>query len=645
MQIDKGQSGVKFIQPCRTRHVSDESNLTGRFLFPVCGRSVIMLFAKYWSSLLLLLMVHVNTSFGRQSRRWSQSELIKTPNVNACYSGRFVSEDELQRIENSRKFDSMTQLTSVKKRFQFSESCGYATVENNRVELARCPAQSYHSMFRRVRSTSSCCQTTMYVIQPMEVTDLYSVNTYTVKHLPSAYQLLHAGYCGSEGSACGVGGTCTQSYRIDWVLVEKPTGDDFVPATFKMSLPISFSNIHPTVFFAIHLCQWLARAAMATTATAQAQQKFSNLRRRLDQLGYQQPLGVESLPLVEKLFADLVHTTESLKNAKQQLGQKQTESLDMESATAPYKSDNARLIKENNELHIQLVKQKEDMDAVLRELKSSLRKLEHENADLKFLNNQYVHKVKQLERESKEKSDRILQLQEKNFQAVVQTPGGRKKNIPFRRQRMEIDTTVPDTYTSSAYRVPPPEDPYVADLLQVADTKIAQLEAEVARVNDEKEVMDRKLKNFRQQAAQVACSKCVRVTERERERVCALHGTVQGVARGQCFLVSFVADFGLACVSAGSGVSLDAAVQSQLPNVAAHNQKHTGFGQAVEAAMCKRRLIKACPCMPACPVCDSPRCRAGKSLLHCAGSTPTPVRPKPWQYYQLSPLGLTFGAT
>jgi centrosomal protein CEP135 len=57
------------------------------------------------------------------------------------------------------------------------------------------------------------------------------------------------------------------------------------------------------------------------------------------------------------------------------------------------------------------------------ELKASLRKLEHENADLKFLNNQYVHKVKQLEKESREKSDRILHLQEKNFHAVVQTPG------------------------------------------------------------------------------------------------------------------------------------------------------------------------------------------------------------------------------
>ena len=57
-------------------------------------------------------------------------------------------------------------------------------------------------------------------------------------------------------------------------------------------------------------------------ATA-TERKFTNLRKRLDQLGYRQPLGVESLPLVEKLFGDLLHTTDSLKGAKQQLGRQQ----------------------------------------------------------------------------------------------------------------------------------------------------------------------------------------------------------------------------------------------------------------------------------------------------------------------------------
>ena len=44
--------------------------------------------------------------------------------------------------------------------------------------------------------------------------------------------------------------------------------------------------------------------------------------------------------------------------------------------------------------------------------------------------------------------------------------GGRKKKIPFRRQRMEIDQAVPEN-AGFGFTVPPPNDPYVADLLQV----------------------------------------------------------------------------------------------------------------------------------------------------------------------------------
>ena len=51
---------------------------------------------------------------------------------------------------------------------------------------------------------------------------------------------------------------------------------------------------------------------MATTS----EQKYIILRKRLDQFGYKQPLAIESLPLVEKLFQDLIHTTEALKKAK-----------------------------------------------------------------------------------------------------------------------------------------------------------------------------------------------------------------------------------------------------------------------------------------------------------------------------------------
>lgn len=105
---------------------------------------------------------------------------------------------------------------------------------------------------------------------------------------------------------------------------------------------------------------------MTDSTSAQAQQKFTNLRKRLDQLGYRQTLGLESLPLVEKLFADLVHTTESLKNTKLELGKKETKDEDFDTAIEPYKSDNAKLVKETNDLHQQLIKQKEEADAIVR---------------------------------------------------------------------------------------------------------------------------------------------------------------------------------------------------------------------------------------------------------------------------------------
>jgi len=110
-----------------------------------------------------------------------------------------------------------------------------------------------------------------------------------------------------------------------------------------------------------------------------SEQKYVNLRKRLDQLGYRQTLGVESLPLIEKLFNDLIHTTESLKKTKLELS-KSTDQLNVSlknssvasngdlvpASIQAYKSDNAKLIKENNELHLELIKMKDDFEAQIK---------------------------------------------------------------------------------------------------------------------------------------------------------------------------------------------------------------------------------------------------------------------------------------
>ncbi|XP_068175066.1 centrosomal protein of 135 kDa isoform X2 [Antennarius striatus] len=223
-------------------------------------------------------------------------------------------------------------------------------------------------------------------------------------------------------------------------------------------------------------CQCHVAAMNAT-----AERRFLNLRKRLDQMGYRHPLGVEALPLVEKLFSDLVHTTESLRNAKLSAGKTEKESRNFDSLLEPYKAENARVVRENNGLHQELLKLKEEKDRVTRELKNHIRKLDHETSDLKFLNNQYVHKVRCLEKDSKAKSERIQQLQEKNMQAVVQTPGGKKHSIPFRRQRMQIDEFLPPS-SGPPYPVSQPKDPYVADLLHMADGRINELQEKITKI-------------------------------------------------------------------------------------------------------------------------------------------------------------------
>ncbi|KAM6076245.1 LOW QUALITY PROTEIN: centrosomal protein of 135 kDa [Chlamydotis macqueenii] len=249
--------------------------------------------------------------------------------------------------------------------------------------------------------------------------------------------------------------------------------------------------------------------------TTTAERRFVNLRKRLDQLGYRQPLGVESLPLVEKLFSDLVRTTESLRSAKLSAGKTEKECSNYDAILEPYKTENGKLTRENNELHLEILKLKEQSDHRIKDLKASLRRVQHETTDLKFLNNQYVHKIKMLEKENKAKTEKIQLLQEKNLQAVVQTPGGRKRSIPFRRQRMQIDQPVPPSGVS-AYPVPQPEDPYIADLLQMSDNRIHELQSEVTELREKLEISECEMKNY---------SKQVELRDKEIERlVLALDG-------------------------------------------------------------------------------------------------------------------------
>ena len=146
------------------------------------------------------------------------------------------------------------------------------------------------------------------------------------------------------------------------------------------------------------------------------------------------------------------------------------------------------------------MKSKEMHDQKTRDLRAGLRKMEHENADLKFLNSQYVQKLRSLERELQTRSEKILELQERNFQAVIHTPGGREKKLPFRRQRMDISCMVPPSGGVNRTVLPEP-DPFVADLLKVADDRIEEFQNLLQQKDRNQKILEANIEELRKQVS------------------------------------------------------------------------------------------------------------------------------------------------
>uniref|UniRef100_A0A1I8HFE0 Centrosomal protein of 135 kDa n=1 Tax=Macrostomum lignano TaxID=282301 RepID=A0A1I8HFE0_9PLAT len=248
-------------------------------------------------------------------------------------------------------------------------------------------------------------------------------------------------------------------------------------------------------------------------AVSAVEERFTNTRKKLDQLGYRQPLTVEALPLAERLLADLIWTTEHLRRAKQETEKKVEVKSKIEEYIEPYKSDNGKLVKENNELHQELLRLKQKYDEENRELMAAKRRLESEAEDLRFFNSQCLAKLKQMEEESRRKSEKILQLQEKNLLAVVQTPSGKKKSIPYRRQRMEVDELLEPPSSQRQQPQKPTratpltgvrkqqQDPHVVDLVKASQKRISELQKQLDRQNEEADIQERRIANLKRAAA------------------------------------------------------------------------------------------------------------------------------------------------
>lgn len=87
----------------------------------------------------------------------------------------------------------------------------------------------------------------------------------------------------------------------------------------------------------------------------------------------------------------------------------------------PLRKTNQRLIRENNQLHAEIIKKDEAEAEKEKKWGERLRKTESEASELRFLNTQQAHRIKAMELEVVKEKKRVEELLQRHIASFVST--------------------------------------------------------------------------------------------------------------------------------------------------------------------------------------------------------------------------------
>ncbi|XP_072382397.1 uncharacterized protein Cep135 isoform X1 [Diabrotica undecimpunctata] len=179
------------------------------------------------------------------------------------------------------------------------------------------------------------------------------------------------------------------------------------------------------------------------------EKSFAQIRKELNELGYTETLRPECLPLVRRLLGDLIITTDSLRKymkiSQQALEERDTLQLGAE----PYKCDNAKLVKECNELHLAFIQFKEEHEKVQRDLRTKILSLENQITDCGIEKQKLVDKLKELQSDFKTPSTTKRGHTNCKFQA--QSPKLKSKQEAEQNRQFQLSTAMATADSRIAY--------------------------------------------------------------------------------------------------------------------------------------------------------------------------------------------------
>jgi len=211
------------------------------------------------------------------------------------------------------------------------------------------------------------------------------------------------------------------------------------------------------------------------------EENYQLLRQRLNQLDYTEHFDYESIPLVQKLLADLIQTTQSCRSLKTLNENLIYKKDNIQYQIEPLNKELEEYLEENNNLHERLIKELDSKSEVEKKLQEVKRKYENEIKDLKFVLSQYRFKLNEEQRNNEAEKLRVEEILRKS--GVLLTTGDVRNvtKIPVsddrlysRFQTIDIETGLDKMKES--YDIYPKPDPIIYDTLEQTKEIIKNLE-------------------------------------------------------------------------------------------------------------------------------------------------------------------------
>jgi len=139
--------------------------------------------------------------------------------------------------------------------------------------------------------------------------------------------------------------------------------------------------------------------------------RYNNLRKKLADHEFKDVFGIDAVPLIEKLFGEYMKACDSFKSIEEKQTNLSTDLASLQAQLFPLRKENAKLARENNELHLDHIHHVENTRREQQEYERRLRELSDELMELSVLNRVTNEQLKE--------KDKLLEKVRESYEGLV----------------------------------------------------------------------------------------------------------------------------------------------------------------------------------------------------------------------------------